>query len=68
MPVGYVFVGDAGRDIEHDNTTLSINVVSVTETSKLLLSGSIPDIELDLAQVLYLINISLNSVVREPGF
>jgi hypothetical protein len=68
MPVRHVLVCDTGRDIEHDNTTLSINVVSVTETSKLLLSGSIPDIELDLAQVLYLINISLNSVVREPGF
>lgn len=52
MPVGHVLVCDAGGDIEHDDTTLSIDVVSVTETSKLLLSSGIPDIELDLAQVL----------------
>jgi hypothetical protein len=52
VPAGNVLVGDAGGDIEHDDTTLSIDVVSVTETSKLLLSSGIPDVELDLAQVL----------------
>ena len=58
MPVGHVLVCDTGRDIEHDDTALSVNVVSVTEASKLLLSSCVPDIELDLAQVLYLANIS----------
>lgn len=62
MPVGHVLVCDAGGDIEHDDTTLSVDVVSVTETSKLLLSSSIPDIELDSTQVLYLVSI------RHKGF
>jgi hypothetical protein len=52
VPVGDVLVGDAGCDIEHDDTTLAIDVVTVTKTSKLLLSCGIPDIELDVAQVL----------------
>lgn len=52
MPVGDVLVGDAGSNIEHDDTALAVDVVSITETSKLLLSCSVPDIELNVAQVL----------------
>jgi hypothetical protein len=52
VPVGDILVGDAGRDIEHDDAALAINVVSITETSELLLTGGIPDIELDGAEVL----------------
>ena len=52
MPVGDVLVGDSGGDIEHDDTTLSVDVVSVSQTTELLLTSSIPDIELDLTQVL----------------
>lgn len=52
VPVGDVLVCDAGGDIEHDDTALSVDVVSITKTTKLLLSCSIPDIELDIAQVL----------------
>ena len=52
MPVGDVLVGDAGGNIEHDDTALSVDVVSITQTSELLLSRSVPDIELDVAQVL----------------
>lgn len=52
VPVGNVLVGDTGCDIEHDDTALAVDVVSITEASKLLLSSSIPDIELDVAQVL----------------
>lgn len=52
MPVGNVLVGNTGCDIEHDDTTLTVDVVSITKTSKLLLSCGIPDIELDVAQVL----------------
>lgn len=52
MPVGNVLVGDTGCDIEHDDTTLTIDVVSVTKTSELLLSCGIPDIKLDVTQVL----------------
>lgn len=52
MPVGNVLVGNAGGDVEHDDAALAVDVVSVTKTSKLLLSCGIPDIELDVAQVL----------------
>jgi hypothetical protein len=51
VPVGNVLVGDTGGDVEHDDTTLSVDVVSVTETSKLLLTSGVPDIELDLTEV-----------------
>jgi len=52
VPVGDVLVGDTGCDIEHDDTTLAVDVVSVTKTTELLLSCGIPDIELDVTQVL----------------
>ena len=53
MPVGNVLVGDAGRHVEHDDTALAVDVVTVTETTKLLLTSSVPDIELDLTEVLH---------------
>ena len=53
MPVGNVFIGDTGGNIEHDDTALAVDVVTITKTSELLLSCSIPDIELNVAQVLY---------------
>jgi hypothetical protein len=52
VPVGNVLVGDAGRHVEHDDTALSVDVVSIAETSELLLTSSVPDVELDLTQVL----------------
>jgi hypothetical protein len=52
MPVGDVFVGDSGCDIEHDDTALAVDVVAISETTELLLSCSVPDIEEDLAEVL----------------
>lgn len=52
MPVGDVLVGDTGGDIEHDDTALAVDVVSITETAKLLLAGGIPDVELNLTEVL----------------
>jgi hypothetical protein len=52
VPVGDVLVGDSGGDIEHDDAALAVDVVSVTKTSKLLLSCGVPDIELNVAQVL----------------
>ena len=52
MPVGNVLVCDASSDIEHDDTALSVDVVTIAETSELLLSSGIPDIELDGTQVL----------------
>jgi hypothetical protein len=53
VPVGDVLVGDTGGDIEHDDAALAVDVVTVTETTKLLLAGGIPHVELDLAVVLW---------------
>jgi len=52
VPVGNVLICDTGSDIKHDDTTLSVDIVSITETTELLLSSGIPDIELDVTQVL----------------
>lgn len=53
MPVGNVLVGNTRRHVEHDNTALAVDVVSITKTAKLLLTGSVPDIELNRSQVLH---------------
>ena len=60
MPVGDVLVGDTGGDIEHDDTALTLDVVTITEpcalfssciqralvfTSKLFLASGIPGVE-----------------------
>lgn len=52
VPVGNILVCDTGRHVEHDDSAVTVYVVTITETAKLLLTGGIPDIELDLAQVL----------------
>ena len=52
VPVGDVLVGDARGDVEHDDTALAVDVVAVAETTELLLSSGVPDIELDLTKVL----------------
>lgn len=52
MPVGNILVGDSGGNVEHDDTALAIDVVAISETTKLLLSCCVPDIEEDLAEVL----------------
>lgn len=58
VPVGYILVSDAGGDVKHDDTALTVDVVSITETSELLLSCGVPDIELDVTQVLpWLVNV-----------
>ena len=52
MPVGDVLVGNTGSNIEHDDSTLAVDVISIAKTSELLLSCGIPDIEFDVSQVL----------------
>jgi hypothetical protein len=52
VPVGDVLIGDTGSNIEHDDAALAVDVITIAETSKLLLSCGIPDIEFDLTQVL----------------
>lgn len=51
MPIRHVLVRDTRSDIEHDNTTLALDVVSITETTKLLLSSCVPDVEADGTEV-----------------
>lgn len=45
MPVWYVFVGDARRNVKHDDGALSLNVVTVAKAAKFLLTGGIPNVE-----------------------
>ena len=52
VPVGDVLVCDTRGDIEHDDTALAVDVVSITETTELLLTCGVPDVELDGAEVL----------------
>jgi hypothetical protein len=52
MPVGDILVGNTGGNIKHDDTALAIDVVSIAETSELLLSCGIPDIKFNITQVL----------------
>lgn len=54
MPVGHVLVRDTRGDIEHDDAALPVDVVAITETTELLLTGGIPYVELNLAEVLLL--------------
>lgn len=52
MPIGNVLVGNTRRDIEHDDTTLTVDVVSVSQATELLLTGGVPDVELDRSIIL----------------
>lgn len=58
MPVGNVLVCDARGDVEHDDAALAVDVVSIAETTELLLTCGVPDVELDGAQVLLLVSMA----------
>lgn len=51
MPIGNVLVGDARGDVKHDDSKVTIDVVAVTETAKLFLPSSIPDLKLNCTVV-----------------
>lgn len=51
MPVGNVLVRNFRRDIEHDQTTLALNIVSISQSTKLLLSGGVPNVEANGTEV-----------------
>jgi hypothetical protein len=53
VPVGDVLVGDARCNIEHDDAALAVDIVTVSQSPELLLSCCVPDIELDLPEVLF---------------
>lgn len=52
VPVGNILVGDTRGDVKHDDSTLSVDVVSISETSEFLLPSCVPDIELDGTEIL----------------
>ena len=54
MPVRDVLVGNAGSHVEHDDTALAVDVVAIAKTAELLLTSSVPHVELNLTQVLSL--------------
>lgn len=51
MPIRDILVCDSRGDVEHNDTTLALNVVSIAETTKFLLSGGVPDVETNGAEV-----------------
>ena len=48
VPLWNVLIGDSGADIEHDDTAVSTNVITISETTKLFLTGGIPHVEANL--------------------
>ena len=52
VPVGDVLIGDARCDVEHDDTALAVDVITVSQPTELFLPCCVPDIELDLTEVL----------------
>lgn len=51
MPVGDILVGDTGGNVKHDDTTLPLDVVSITQATEFLLAGSIPYVKADGTKV-----------------
>ena len=45
MPIGDIFVGDSRGDIKHDDAALALNVIAITETTKLFLTSGIPHVK-----------------------
>ena len=69
MPVGDVLVGNARGNIEHDDTALAVDVVAIAKTTELLLSSGVPDIELDLTEVLGCVLVAVcMRIVRLAGW
>jgi len=51
VPIRHVLVGDSRGDIEHDDSTLTLNVISIPQTAELFLPCCIPDVETDGTKV-----------------
>lgn len=52
VPVWNVLVGNTRCDVEHDDPALAVDVVAISQPTKLLLTCGIPDIENDVPQIL----------------
>lgn len=51
MPVGHVLVRDSRGHVKHNDTTLALDVVSISQPAKLFLASCIPHVEADGAEV-----------------
>lgn len=51
VPVGDVLVRDSGSNVEHDDSTLPLDIVSISEATELFLASCIPDVEAYSAKV-----------------
>lgn len=51
MPVRHVLVCDTGCNVKHDDTTLALNIIAISEATEFLLAGGIPHVEADCAKV-----------------
>jgi hypothetical protein len=51
MPGRYILICKARSHIEHNNSTLAMNVVTITESTELFLSCCVPTVETDLTAV-----------------
>ena len=51
MPVGHVLVRDPRGHVEHDDTALALDVVTIAETTEFFLPSSVPNIEADGTEV-----------------
>ena len=51
VPVGHILVGYTGGNIKHDDATLSLNVVAISQSPELFLPSCVPYIEADGSSV-----------------
>lgn len=51
MPVGDVLVCDPRGHIEHDDATLSLDIISISETTEFLLASRIPHVEGQITEI-----------------
>ncbi len=52
MPIRYVLVGDTSSNVEHDDSALAIDVITISQPAEFFLACCVPDIELDASVVL----------------
>ena len=51
MPVRNVLVCHARCDVEHDDGTLSLNIIAISQTTELFLASSVPYIKCNWAEI-----------------
>jgi hypothetical protein len=51
VPVGNVLVCDTRCDIKHDDTALALDIITVSEATKFLLTSGIPYVKADCTEV-----------------